>query len=118
LVVEFGYLLDRRLASEWFDHGFMGAWRGRLVNLLVARVVGHLVDLLFAGTVAVQVLDPMVAAAGASPRHIEFTEAFVETVAAPWSDSSGPGPGLRLAMAAIMEEDVTAACGPWTAQGS
>jgi hypothetical protein len=61
----------------------MGAWRGRLVNLLVARVVGHLVDLLFAGTVAVQVLDPMVAAAGASPRHIEFTEAFVETLAAP-----------------------------------
>jgi hypothetical protein len=49
----------------------LGAGRARLVNLLLLRLVGRLVDLLFAGNIAMQMHDPVVAAtaAAASPHR-------------------------------------------------
>src|SRR5919205_448573 len=66
LMLEFEYWWNRRLAGEWFGHGFLGGRRSRLIDLLVVCVAGCLGDLLLARSVALQILDLVVAVIAAA----------------------------------------------------
>lgn len=66
LIIRRGYWWDCRVVGDGFRRGFLGVGRVRLVDVLLLRMVGGLVDLLFAGRIGVQMGDAAVGAIAAA----------------------------------------------------
>jgi hypothetical protein len=68
LITRRGYWWDSWVAGDGFHHGFLGVGCVLLVDILLFRMVGGLVDLLFAGRIGLQMgnaaVDTITAATG------------------------------------------------------